>query len=232
MLRLLSAAEAKDALDSIACKNAEKMNTVHGWKQYLKEYPNGKCDFKAEEAFQKFEGDINQEAALYSKADQKLEGLFSGRWNLGFGPIWFYDPDLHSSTGIAFSTGFDFNFKVFSKPYGVGAGNLFVGLGFDLVYYYIPESYDADMFLSLPIMANFAYEFKTRNKILRYVGILFSAGYGFVWRKEDEREKYWSCFAWELGMNMIFHNKLTLGLGLCTPMYVPSHLIFNIGTIF
>lgn len=218
------AEEAIDALDSIACKNAEKMNTVHGWKQYLKEYPNGKCDFKAEEAFQKFEGDINQEAALYSKADQKLEGLFSGRWNLGFGPIWFYDPDLHSSTGIAFSTGFDFNFKVFSKPYGIGAGNLFIGFGFDLVYY-IPEE------LILPIMANFAYEFKTSNKILRYVGILFSAGYGNLFYFGEVYRLYFPVFEWELGMNMIFHNKFTLGLGFEGP-WLPGRFYLNIGTIF
>ena len=230
------AEEAKNALDSIACKNAEKRNTIQGWQQYLKEFPNGKCEFQAAEALQRFDAKEEelktQDAALYSKADEKLEGIFSGRWNVGLGPCFFACSTNDAAAGVSFSTGFDFNFKVFEKPHGIGAGNLFVGLGFDLVYYYIPESYDADMFLSLPIMANFAYEFKTRNKILRYVGILFSAGYGFVWRKEDEDEEYWSGFAWELGMNMIFHNKLTLGLGLGTPMYVPSHLIFNIGTIF
>ena len=221
------AEEAIDALDSIACKNAETTNTIKGWKQYLAEFPNGKCEFQATEAVQQFKaGEGGYEA------DEKLEGFFSGRWNVGPGPCFFACSTNGAAAGVSFSTGFDFNFKVFEKPHGIGAGNLFVGLGFDLVYYYIPGSYDGDMFLSLPIMANFAYEFKTRNKILRYVGILFSAGYGFVWRKEDGDEKYWSCFAWELGMNMIFHNKLTLGLGLGTPMYVPSHLIFNIGTIF
>lgn len=155
-------APSSNSKDAAACEYARQKDSSITWKTYIDKYPNGEC---AEEAFQKFEGDINQEAALYSKADQKLEGTFSGRWNLGLGPTWFYDPDLHSSAGIAFSTGFDFNFKVFSKPYGVGAGNLFIGFGFDLVYY-IPEE------LILPIMANFAYEFKTSNKIFRYVSIL------------------------------------------------------------
>ncbi|MBP5434849.1 hypothetical protein J6Z39_03410 [bacterium] len=222
------AEEAKDALDSIACKNAETTNTVRGWKQYLAEFPNGKCEFQAAEAVQQFKA--REGGDIYSKADEKLEGLFSGRWNFGLGAGGGF---MDGCTGFSFSTGFDFNFKVFSKPYGDGAGNLFLGFGFDFVYYYIPESDYADMVLSLPIMANFAYEFKTRNKILRYVGILFSAGYGNIWDIwGDEDEHYFPGFAWELGMNMIFHNKFTLGLGVGTPWFLPTDFHFNIGTIF
>ncbi len=209
------AEEAKDALDTIACKNAETTNTVNGWKQYLAEFPNGKCEFQATEAVQQFKA--REGGDIYSKADEKLEGFFSGRWNFGLGPVWW---------GVAaLSTGVDFNFKVFSKPYGVGAGNLFIGFGFDLVYY-TPKS------LVIPIMANFAYEFKTSNKILRYVGILFSAGFGNgIWNDYDSVYYYYPAFEWELGMNMIFHNKFTLGLGFEGP-YIPYRLYFSIGTIF
>ena len=83
-------------------------------------------------------------------------------------------------------------------------------------------------------MANLAYEFKTNNKTLRYVGILFSAGYTtFIGGSEffSGESDVFPAFNWEIGMNMIFSNKLTLGLGFEGP-YIPSRLYVNVGTIF
>ena len=223
------AAEAKEELDDIACKKAEKLNSDKGWNEYLNEFSEGKCELKARTALLKSNA---AQAALYSKADEKLEGglgKFSGRWNLGLGYYWF--------GGLSLSTGFDFNFKVFEKPHGDGAGNLFIGIGTDFIFTtdcdHTPVNRD-DVF-SIPIMANFAYEFKTNNKILRYVGILLSAGYTTVIANDDD---FWfvgegiiPAFNWELGMNMIFSNKLTLGLGFEGP-YFPARFYVNLGTIF
>ena len=213
------ATEAKEKLDNIACEKAEKLNSDKGWEKYLKEFPDGKCELKARTAFLKSnEAQKVEQAALYSKADEKLEGLFSGRFNFGVGYSWWF-------SGLSLSSGFDFNFKVFEKPYGASAGNLFVGFGTDFIYY-------TPLAFSIPIMANLAYEFKTNNKTLRYVGILFSAGYttligGFPFWFTDISPS----FNWEIGMNMIFSNKLTIGLGFDGPS-VPIRLYVNVGTIF
>ena len=224
--------EAKDALDSMACKNAEKRNTIQGWKQYLEEFPNGKCEFEAEEAFQRFEareGDMKelaaQDAELYSKADEKLEGIFSGRWNLGLG-IAFNKPNI-----VGFSSGLDFDFKVFSKPYGRGAGNLFVGFGFDLRYFLKTGEYgfahweDYDMerdyvknnLINIPIQLNLGYEFKISNPTLRYFGLWFSPGFSFdmdICDDEGDKDKFFTIsFSWEAYMNMIFKNGMLLNIG-------------------
>ena len=224
------AAEAKEELDDIACKKAEKLNSDKGWNEYLNEFSEGKCELKARTALLKSNA---AQAALYSKADEKLEGglgKFSGRWNLGLGYYWF--------GGLSLSTGFDFNFKVFEKPHGDGAGNLFIGIGTDFVFATDCDrsSYNRSDVFSIPIMANFAYEFKTNNKTLRYVGILFSAGYTTTINKNDAefmfvKDGVAPAFNWELGMNMIFSNKLTLGLGFEGP-YFPARFYVNLGTIF
>jgi len=228
------AGEAKDALDSMACKNAEKRNTVQSWQQYLKEFPNGKCEFQAAEAMQQFEareGDLKelsaQDAALYSKADEKLEGTFSGRWNLGLG-IAFNKPNM-----VGFSSGLDFDFKVFSKPYGAGAGNLFVGFGFDLRYFLKTGEYgfahwnDYDgrerdyvknNLINIPIQLNLGYEFKINNSTLRYFGLWFSPGFSFDLDicdyDEGDKDLFFTIsFSWEAYMNMIFKNGMLLNIG-------------------
>ena len=203
--------EAKDELDKTACKTAEKKNSETGWREYLKEFPDGKCEFKAQTTLQKFEKEKKsqenaeiEERNFYSRADEKLAGLFSGRWNLGLG-VAFNTPNK-----IGFGTGLDFNFKVFEKPYGGGAGNLFIGLGFDFKYYlktadegyshswwkhyyvdeygeYIHDIYDEyykksstikNNIINIPIQANLGYEFKINNQTLRYVGLWGSFGIG------------------------------------------------------
>ena len=227
------AEEAKNALDSMACKNAEKRNTVQGWKQYLAEFPNGKCEFEAEEAFQRFEareGDIKelaaQDAEFYSKADEKLEGIFSGRWNLGLG-IAFNKPNI-----VGFSSGLDFDFKVFSKPYGAGAGNLFVGFGFDLRYFlksgedglHHDEEYKdycssaKNNLINIPIQLNIGYEFKISNPTLRYIGLWFSPGFSFDMdiynHGDDDKDLFFTIsFSWEAYMNMVFKNGMLLNIG-------------------
>ena len=184
------AAEAKEELDDIACKKAEKLNSDKGWNEYLNEFPDGKCEFKARTTLKKSDAVQEQakaeQAALYSKADEKLEGglgKFSGRWNMGLG-FGFFTPNH-----IGFQTGADFNFKVFEKPYGSGAGNLFVGLGIDFKYWLKTESDGIDHredyyenfgaennLVNIPVQVNIGYEFKIKNPTLRYVGIWASFG--------------------------------------------------------
>ena len=227
------AEEAKDALDSMACKNAEKRNTLQSWQQYLKEFPNGKCEFQAAEAMQQFEakeGDLKelaaQDAELYSRADEKLNGIFSGRWNLGLG-IAFNKPDI-----VGFSSGLDFDFKVFSKPYGSGAGNLFVGAGFDFRYWITTEgsgithNRDAEEkwwkeiknhLINIPIQLNFGYEFKIDNPTIKYTGIWFSPGFSIDMDIQDDRGisfYYTVSFSWEITMDIIFKNGMLFNFGL------------------
>lgn len=56
-----SKAPSSNSKDAAACEYARQKDSSITWKTYIDKYPNGEC---AEEAFQKFEGDINQEAAL------------------------------------------------------------------------------------------------------------------------------------------------------------------------
>ena len=106
-----------------------------------------------------------------SRADEKLNGIFSGRWNLGLG-IAFNTPNK-----VGLSSGLDFDFKVFSKPYGRGAGNLFIGVGFDLKYWFKTAdkgychlneetiSSIKNHLINIPIQAKLGYEFKINNPI-------------------------------------------------------------------
>ena len=226
------AAEAKDELDKTACKTAEKKNSEAGWREYLKEFPDGKCEFKAQTTLQKFEMEKKsrekaeiEERNFYSRADEKLAGLFSGRWNLGLG-LAFSRPNI-----VGFSTGLDFDFKVFKKPYGGGAGILFVGLGFDLRYWITTgrgvhhgESYKEyddttrNNLINFPIQFNFGYEFKLGNQTLRYFGLWFSPGLSLDMDIYDNgfgpNEFYFTAsFSWKITMNMIFKNGMLFNLG-------------------
>ena len=226
------AAEAKETLDNKACAAARKKSTAEGWKQYLKEFPDGKCEFEATEKINTLEekdmaAEIEKEESLrfYSTADKKLEGIFSGRWNLGLG-LAFSRPNI-----VGFSTGLDFDFKVFEKPYGGGAGILFVGLGFDLRYWITTgrgvhhgESYkeydDAtrNNLINFPIQFNFGYEFKLGSQTLRYFGLWFSPGFSLDMDIYDNgigpNEFYFTAsFSWKITMNMIFKNGMLFNLG-------------------
>ena len=242
------AAEAKDELDKTACKTAEKKNSEAGWREYLKEFPDGKCEFKAQTTLQKFEKEKEsqekaelEEGNFYSRADKKLAGIFSGRWNLGLG-VAFNTPNK-----IGLGTGLDFNFKVFEKPYGGGAGNLFIGLGFDFKYYlktadegyshswwddvfvdeygneYYYDSYKKSStiknnIINIPIQANFGYEFKINNHTLRYVGLWSSFGIGVdIDKLKDTHRSGFTytqlSFAWDIIVDMIFKNGMLLNIG-------------------
>ena len=219
------AAEAKDELDKTACKTAEKKNSEAGWREYLKEFPDGKCEFKAQTTLQKFEKEKEsqekaelEEGNFYSRADEKLAGIFSGRWNLGLG-VAFNTPNK-----IGFGTGLDFNFKVFEKPYGGGAGNLFVGFGFDFKYW-LKTSYDTSYYeyenckhniINTPLQANFGYEFKINDPILRYIGIWSSFGMSVDiddWNHKHEFGEYGDTFlhlsfAWNITLDIIVKNSM------------------------
>lgn len=233
-------AEANDALDSMACKNAEKKNSAQGWKEYLNEFPDGKCEFKAQTTLQKLKAKEQKENGsrekaeekqqnFNSRADEKLNGIFSGRWNIGLG-IAFNKPNI-----VGLSSGLDFDFKVFSKPYGGGAGNLFVGFGIDLRYWIPQKDEDGfwhdheqhctvdfvfDHLINLPLQLNLGYEFKIANPTLRYIGLWFAPGFSFdIARNIDEsnnnrhRSNYFQIsFSWEVAIDIIFKNGMLLNI--------------------
>ena len=230
------ATEAKETLDNKACTAARKKSTVESWKQYLKEFPDGKCEFEASEKISALEEkSVAEESAreeflsFESTADKKLEGIFSGRWNLGLG-VAFNTPNK-----IGFGTGVDFNFKVFEKPYGGGAGNLFVGFGFDFKYWVktAKEGYDHDKcedrwcsysdatnhLINIPIQANIGYEFKINNPTLRYVGLWSSLGMGidmdaYPGGGDNGAGTYIQLsFTWDITLDMIFKNGMLLNIG-------------------
>ena len=228
------AAEAKETLDNKACAVARKKSTVESWKQYLRDFPDGKCEFEASEKINTLEEKSiveekeRKEFLLFdSTADEKLAGKFSGRWNLGLG-VAFNTPNK-----IGFGTGLDFNFKVFEKPYGGGAGNLFVGLGVDFTYWVKTSkegsfhyddgdgySHTRNNLINIPIQANLGYEFKINNPTLRYVGLWSSFGMGidldaFRDDKYDENVTFLQLsFAWDITLDMIFKNGILLNIGI------------------
>ncbi|MBO7127148.1 hypothetical protein J6W78_06345 [bacterium] len=230
------AAEAKETLDNKACALAKRKSTVESWQQYLKEFPDGRCEFEASEKINTLENkSVAEESereeflSFNSTADKKLEGIFSGRWNLGLG-VAFNTPNK-----IGFGTGFDFNFKVFEKPYGGGAENLFVGFGFDFKYWVktAKEGYDHDKcedrwcsssdatnhLINIPIQANIGYEFKINNPTLRYVGLWSSLGMGidmdaYPGGGDNGAGTYIQLsFTWDITLDMIFKNGMLLNIG-------------------
>jgi len=225
------AAEAKETLDNKACAAARKKSTAEGWKQYLRDFPEGKCEFEATEKISILEEkSVAEESAreeflsFESTADKKLEGKLSSRWNLGLG-FAFSRPNI-----VGFSTGFDFDFKVFEKPYGGGAGNLFVGFGFDLRYWvrtgsegvHHDESYKDycdsawNNLINFPIQFNFGYEFKLGSPTLRYLGLWFSPGFSLdmdIYSHDDKSLIFTVSFSWEVSMNMIFKNGMLFNFG-------------------
>ena len=182
---------AKDELDKMACKTAEKKNSTDGWHEYIKEFPKGICASQAQTALTELEEKDKKRAeweGTYFRADEKVEGLFSGRYKLGLSLSII--GSSYITTAYRFSTGFDFNFKVFEESYGRGAGNLFVGAGIDLIYYYLSfigvshskylDYHDyselKNNLINIPIKLNLGYEFKIKKRIVRYIGLWFSSG--------------------------------------------------------
>ena len=178
----------------------------------------------------------------YSRADEKVSGIFSGRYKLGLGDgiLGVYSPSVFA---FIFSTGFDFNFKVFEESYGSGAGNLFVGIGIDFEYldslsghivshlndyhydydYYDYSKSSKNHLITIPIKLNMGYEFKIGRGI-RYFGLWFSPGLSLdmdVFRgtrieenEEKENFTYFTVsFAWEFTMNMIFRQGIFMYWG-------------------
>ncbi|MBO7126985.1 cell envelope integrity protein TolA [bacterium] len=233
--------EAKDELDKSACKKAEKKNSAAGWKEYLKEFPDGKCEFKAQTTLQKLKAKEQKEAEsrekaeaesleFDSKAEERMDRIFTGRYNFGI----LTNFDNYEKFGL--STGLDFNFNVFRKPYGGGAGNLYAGLGFDFQFY-LPIKSNGDIIcMEVPILANFGYDFKVNTHTLRYVGFSFSLGLDILLDiVENNHTFHETAFAWELGFDMIFRSGFLIDLGFggnARSSWHSSHFFLNIGTIF
>ena len=234
------AAEAREKLDKSACRKAEKKNSAASWKEYLTEFPDGECEFKARTTLQKLkakekkEAEAREKAAIqqenfYSPADEHMDKTFTGRYNFGI----LANFDYYDKFGL--STGFDFNFNVFSKPDGGGAGNLFIGFGFDLRFY-PPIKSDGDLIvMEIPILTNFGYDFKVNTYALRYVGFWFSPGFNLITLFHGDDGSIEKAFAWKLGFEMIFRSRFTVNLGFggnVVNYWDSSHFFFNIGTIF
>ena len=249
------AAEAKDELDKMACKTAEKKNSAAGWREYLQEFPDGRCEFKAQTTLQKFEvqerknieqqnRSIAEQRNFDSKADEKLDGKFSGRfnWENGIGD------NGGSYFGFGTGIGFDFDWKIYEKPYGGGAGNLFLGFGFDFQYW-IPIEF------AVPVQLNFGYEFKLNNQTLRYIGFWTSMGvnlnflhlyeeehyyydsyYGQgYWYDEDEEETFSAGYTYQFYMNMIFGSRFTMDFGMIGAVhgkFMRTAFLLDLGCIF
>ena len=211
------AAEAKENLDKKACAAARKRSSIEDWKQYLKEFPDGKCEFEASEKISALEeksmsadSEREESLAFYSAADKKLEDLFSGRWNFGLGIGYNKYPNFE----IGFTTGLDFNWKLFGKPYGGGAGNLWLGFGFDFKYWMLPDSDleidELDHLINVPLQLNFGYEFKINKENIRYLGLWLSLGMSIdTWiddKLSDNDKTLQLSFAWDITMNIIFKN--------------------------
>ena len=129
--------------------------------------------------------------------------------------------------------GLDFDWKVFEKYSGFGAGNMWLGLGFDFQYW-IPIE------LAIPIKLNFGYEFNLDNRILRYVGVWYTMGLGmnFLHPKPWDDDEYYDAsftFAWELYMSMIFRSRFLMDFGFAGfsgADWERSYLFLDIGLIF
>lgn len=109
------------------------------------------------------------------------------------------------------SLGLDFNWRVFQKTGGEGAGELYFGFGFSFQYW-IPtssltkdDSYDTGSYdnrrsvwakaalhyMRIPLTLNILYDFKVNAGVLRRVGPVFSAGINnnlFIFKYETEPE--------------------------------------------
>ena len=245
-------AEAKDELDKMACQTAEKKNSAAGWREYLDEFPDGKCEFKAQTTLQKFEAQerkniesqnesIAKQRSFDTRADEKLDGKFSGRfnWENGIGDNGGYV--FGFGTGI----GFDFDWKIYEKPYGGGAGNLFLGFGFDLQYWLWVE-------FAVPVQLNFGYEFKLNNPTLRYIGFWTSMGVNLnflhlyeeehydsnYWQGywyEDEEETFSAGYTYQFYMNMIFGSRFTMDFGMIGAVhgkFMRTAFLWDLGCIF
>ena len=213
------AEEAKEFLDKQTCAEAEKENTVKAWKKYLKEFKDGNCVSKAESNIKRIEQEEDARLAaeansIHTKADDKLNGGLSKRFSfdIGLGTALYDEGEqLNFGMGLAF----DFDWKVFSKPYGGGAGNLFIGFGFDFRYWILVE-------IAVPIQFNVGYEFKLNNSSLRYIGFWYSMGaslnffhpqHDWLWESEDI-DIFNAAFAYQLYFDMIFGSGFVLNAGM------------------
>ena len=241
----------------MACKTAEKENSAAGWSEYLRKFPDGRCEFKAHTTLQKFETQerknldlqnqketIPEQRSFDTKADERLAGKFSGRfnWENGIGDNGGYV--FGFGTGI----GFDFDWKIYEKPYGGGAGNLFLGFGFDFQYW-IPIEF------AIPVQLNFGYEFKLNNPTLRYIGFWTSMGanlnflhlyeeehyyynsyYGQgYWYDEEEEETFSAGYTYQFYMNMIFRSRFTMDFGMIGAVhgkFMRTAFLWDLGCVF
>lgn len=121
------------------------------------------------------------------------------------------------------SAGIDFDWKLFQKTDGEGAGELYFGFGASFQYWPPTaewQRYNETVklqYMRIPVMLNILYNFKVDAGTLHSVGPEFSAGINnnlFLLDYEAEIFKEWDddlkfhqlSFTWTLGINLIFVN--------------------------
>ena len=173
-------------------------------------------------------------------ADNRLEW---GTKRLNFGIGVGFEGDF------GLGVGFDWDWKIFEQPDGAGAGKMWLGFGLDFQYW-IPVE------IGIPIQLNYGYEFNLNNRILRYIGVWYSMGFGmgFLHPKDSETRTVWTeygweeytdsdddyytftpSFAWQLYMSMIFESRFIMDLGFAGfsgADWERSYLLLDIGCLF
>ena len=135
-----------------------------------------------------------------------------------YGPDYSYIPweaDRLMRNQFGVTAGIDFNWRLFQKTSGDGAGEFYFGFGFDFQYWAptsvlsseaFPNSketwqgrYAAMHYIRIPVMLNTSYEFKVNAGVLRRVGPRLSAGinnnlfileYDYDHEREKERKEF------------------------------------------
>ena len=136
-----------------------------------------------------------------------------------------WEKQMRNYFGVA--AGIDFDWKIFQKTEGNGAGELYIGLGFGFQYwpttaYFRNHDDKAGVhYMRIPATLNFHYDFKVNSGTLSRVGPEFSFGINnnlFLFKYEYEKEEdlykemeeslrfHQLSFTWSLGMNLIFAN--------------------------
>lgn len=169
--------------------------------------------------------------------------FFHARINIGFAVDFtgtpgriadFYDGmdwEKQMRNYFGATAGIDFDWRIFQKSEGDGAGELYMGFGSSFQYW-TPTAYFMDYddragihYMRVPVTLNFHYDFKVNSGKLRRVGPEFSFGINnnlFLLRYKGEKDLYKEMeeslrfhqlsFTWSLGINLIFANNCFIAL--------------------